>query len=112
MLILPRNIQALACCAGACLQSSFCTWGNFNRRKWGFFNRRKLGNIQPALTQTAEITYLIVTLLLALALMIKWKRQGAIAARLNRGLLGYVVARSTVQLSEPEDTRGEDLISA
>ena len=50
MLILPRNIQALACCAGACLQSSFCTWGNFNRRKWGFFNRRKLGNIQPALT--------------------------------------------------------------
>ena len=47
MLILPRNIQALACCAGACLQS-FCTWGNFNRRKWGFFNRRKLGNIQPA----------------------------------------------------------------
>src|ERR1039458_309826 len=50
MLILPRNIQALACCAGACLQSSFCTWGNFNRRKWGIFNRRKLGNIQPALT--------------------------------------------------------------
>jgi hypothetical protein len=50
MLTLPRNIQALACCAGACLQSSFCTWGNFNRRKWGFFNRRKLGNIQPALT--------------------------------------------------------------
>ena len=50
MSILPRNIQALACCAGACLQSSFCTWGNFNRRKWGIFNRRKLGNIQPALT--------------------------------------------------------------
>src|SRR5450759_1835161 len=49
MLIPPRNIQALACCAGACLQS-FCTWGNFNRRKWGNFNRRKLGNIQPALT--------------------------------------------------------------
>ena len=49
MLILPRNIQALACCAGACLQS-FCTWGNFNRRKWGIFNRRKLGNFQPALT--------------------------------------------------------------
>jgi hypothetical protein len=54
MLILPRNIQALACCAGACLQSSFCTWGNFNRRKWGIFNRRKLGNIQPALTAWAE----------------------------------------------------------
>jgi hypothetical protein len=49
MLLLPRTIQALACCAGACLQS-FCTWGNFNRRKWGFFNRRKLGNIQLALT--------------------------------------------------------------
>ena len=28
MLLLPRTIQALACCAGACLQS-FCTWGNF-----------------------------------------------------------------------------------
>ena len=55
MLILPRNIQALACCAGACLQSSFCTWGNFNRRKWGFFNRRKLGNIQPALTLARAI---------------------------------------------------------
>ena len=50
MPILPRNIQVLACCAGACLQSSFCTWENFNRRKWGNFNRRKLGNIQPALT--------------------------------------------------------------
>jgi len=63
MLPLPRNtlrafrIQALACCAGACLQSS-CTWGFFdrrywgifNRRRWGNFNRRKLGNIQPALT--------------------------------------------------------------
>ena len=49
MLLLPRNIQALACCAGACLQS-FCTWGNFNRRRWGIFNRRKLGNFQPALT--------------------------------------------------------------
>ena len=53
MLLLPRNIQALACCAGACLQS-FCTWGNFNRRKWGFFNRRKLGNIQPALTACTQ----------------------------------------------------------
>src|ERR1035437_4249330 len=49
MLIPPRNIQALACCAGECLLS-FCTWGNFNRRKWRNFNRRKLGNIQPALT--------------------------------------------------------------
>jgi hypothetical protein len=54
MLIPPRNIQALACCAGACLQS-FCTWGNFNRRKWGNFNRRKLGNIQPALTDTRTV---------------------------------------------------------
>src|SRR6266487_1567535 len=54
MLTLPRNIQALACCAGACLQSSFCTWGNFNRRKWGIFNRRKLGNFQPALTRHSK----------------------------------------------------------
>src|SRR6266481_2536211 len=43
MLILPRHIQALACCAGACLQSSFCTWGIFNRHKWGIFNRRFWG---------------------------------------------------------------------
>ena len=51
-LILPRNIrnlQALACCAGACLQS-FRTRGNFTCRKSGLSNRRKLGNIQPALT--------------------------------------------------------------
>jgi hypothetical protein len=56
MPIPPRNIQALACCAGACLQSS-CTWGNFNRRRWGIFNRRKLGNIQPALTQTGHSAF-------------------------------------------------------
>ena len=49
MLILPRNIQALACCAGACLQS-FWHLGKFQPAKWGIFNRRKLGNIQPALT--------------------------------------------------------------
>jgi len=57
MLTLPRGIQALACCAGACLQS-FCPWGFFdrrywgifNRRRWGIFNQRKPGNIQPALT--------------------------------------------------------------
>jgi len=49
MLIPPRNIQALTCCAGACLQL-FLHLGNFNRRKWGIFNRRKLGNIQSALT--------------------------------------------------------------
>jgi hypothetical protein len=55
MLILPRNIQALACCAGACLQFPFCTWGNFNRRKWGNFNGRKLGNIQLALTLVSGI---------------------------------------------------------
>jgi len=53
MLLLPRTIQALACCAGACLQS-FCTWGFFNRRNWGFFNRRKLGNIQSALTSFTQ----------------------------------------------------------
>ena len=54
MLIPPRNIQALACCAGACLQSSFCTLGKFQPAKWGIFNRRKLGNIQPALTRLSE----------------------------------------------------------
>ena len=59
MLIPPRNIQALACCAGACLQS-FCTWGNFNRRKWGNFNRRKLGNIQPALTVSRVYPVMVV----------------------------------------------------
>ena len=56
MLILPRNtlrafrIQALACCAGACLQSLFQHLGKIQPAKWGIFNRRKLGNIQPALT--------------------------------------------------------------
>jgi len=57
MLILPRNIQALACCAGACLQSFLhlgifqpALLGNFQSAKWGFLNRRKLGNIRPALT--------------------------------------------------------------
>ncbi len=57
MLILPRNIKALACCAGACLQS-FCAWGFFDRRYWGIFNRRKLGNIQPALTLAGLVFHL------------------------------------------------------
>ena len=38
MLILPRMRILLDSASGACLQS-FCTWGNFNRRKWGIFNR-------------------------------------------------------------------------
>src|ERR1017187_10212955 len=53
MLIPPRNIQALACCAGACLQS-FWHLGKFQPAKWGNFNRRKLGNIQPTLTQNGR----------------------------------------------------------
>ena len=45
--------------------------------------------------QTTEITYFTVTLFLALATLIKWKRRrDMIAARLNRGLRGYVDAKS------------------
>jgi hypothetical protein len=41
--------------------------------------------------QAAEITYFTVTLFLALLTLIKWKRRrDLIAARLNRGLRGYV----------------------
>src|SRR5438105_6745855 len=53
MLILPRNIQALACCAGACLQS-FLHLGRIQPAEWGIVNRRKLGNFQPALTIPAR----------------------------------------------------------
>ena len=45
----PRSIQALACCAGACLQS-FCAWGFFNRRSGEFSTGGNRGNIQSALT--------------------------------------------------------------
>ena len=41
-----------------------------------------------------EIAYFTVTLFLALVVLIKWKRRrDLIAARLNRGLSGYIAAR-------------------
>jgi hypothetical protein len=42
----------------------------------------------------AAITYFSATLFLALTTLIKWRRRrGTIAARLNRGLRGYVEAK-------------------
>ena len=63
--------------------------------------------------QPTEITYFTVTLFLALAALIKWKRRRDVnAARLNRGLRGYVAAKSTVRLPRPDETHGENLIPA
>ena len=58
-----------------------------------------------------EILYFTVTLFLALATLIKWKRRrDTIAQRLNRGLRGYVAAKSPVLVPGQEKPRPEDLI--
>ena len=45
--------------------------------------------------QPTEITYFSAMMFLALATLVKWKRRrDLVAARLNRGLRGYVAARS------------------
>jgi len=52
-----------------------------------------------------------MTMLLALTALIMWKlRRDLNAARVNRGLRGYVTAKSAVLLSGPEETHGENLI--
>jgi hypothetical protein len=44
----------------------------------------------------AAIAYFSATLFLALTTLIKWRRRrGTIAARLNRGLRGYVEAKGS-----------------
>ncbi len=66
-----------------------------------------------------EITYFAITLFLALAGLIKWKyRKDEMAARLNRGLKGYVEGKgaahclATAKLPAADETGTEDLIVA
>jgi hypothetical protein len=59
------------------------------------------------------IVYFAVTFFLALAALLNWKhRRDVVAARLNRGLRGYVAGTSTVQLPPPQAAHGERLIPA
>lgn len=61
----------------------------------------------------SEIAYFTVTLFLALAVLINWKHhRDVVAARLNRGLSGYVAKKRkrTVRPSVTEDTPAENLI--
>ena len=47
--------------------------------------------------QPTEIAYFSAMLFLALTTLVKWKRRrDVVTARLNRGLRGYVAARSPV----------------
>ena len=59
------------------------------RLRWN--STRKTQTMKPA-----AIAYFSATLFLALTTLIKWKRcRGTIAARLNRGLRGYVDAKGS-----------------
>ncbi len=61
----------------------------------------------------AEMIYFALTLFLALAALIQWKlRRYVAAARLKRGLAGYVAARRQrpLRAAVTEDTSAEDLI--
>ena len=61
--------------------------------------------------QPAAIAIFDVTLFLAITALIMWKRRRDLAtARVNRGLRGYVAAKSAVLLSGPEETHGENLL--
>jgi hypothetical protein len=63
----------------------------------------------------AEMVYLTVTLSLALAALIHWKRRhDAAAKRLNRGLAGYIATKRKRPLRTPvtNETESEDLIPA
>jgi hypothetical protein len=63
----------------------------------------------------AEIVYFAVLMFLALAALIKWKRRrDETAARLKRGLCGYVAAnRTAAPAPDPaaKDTAAENLIT-
>ena len=57
-----------------------------------------------------EIAYFTGTLFLALLMLIKWKRRrDLIAARLNRGLAGYVAARRPFRRPLSKAAREESL---
>ena len=76
------------------------------RLSWN--SSRKSQTMQPA-----AIAIFDVTLFLAITALIMWKRRRDLAtARVNRGLRGYVAAKSTVRLPGPEVTHGENLIPA
>ena len=58
-----------------------------------------------------EIAYFTVTLFLALTALIKWKqRRDVIAARLNRGLSGYVATRRHPRRRKSAGTQAEHLL--
>jgi hypothetical protein len=60
-----------------------------------------------------EIAYFTGTLFLALVVLINWKRRrDRIAARLNRGLSGYVATRKTLRRPVQQATHDERLIPA
>lgn len=64
-----------------------------------------------------EIAYFAVLMFLALASLITWKRRrDETAARLRRGLCGYVAANRTVPaeppVTAPKDSAEESLITA
>jgi hypothetical protein len=60
-----------------------------------------------------EIVYFSVAMFLALATLIKWKRRrDVIAARLNRGLRGYVSGKKPALLAEEQKAPSENLIPA
>ena len=57
-----------------------------------------------------EIVYFTATLFLALVMLAKWKRRrDQIAARLNRGLSGYVAARKPFRRRLSKAVREESL---
>jgi hypothetical protein len=61
--------------------------------------------------QPIAIAVFALTMLLAVTAVILEKRyRDSNTARVNRGLRGYVTAKSTVP--EPQEMRGEDLIAA
>jgi len=57
-----------------------------------------------------EVIFFAVTLSLALAFLIGWKRRRAVVhARLNKGLRGYVASRAKTKTVEVEETESEEL---
>jgi hypothetical protein len=63
--------------------------------------------------QPTEIIGFGATMFLALAALIKWKRRrDLVAARLNRGLRGYVDGTGAIVVPVPEKTPAENLIPA
>ena len=63
--------------------------------------------------QPTEIIPFGIAMFLALAALIKWKRRrDTIAARLNRGLRGYVEGRATAPAPAADKTHTQSFIAA